>query len=185
MIEIPQSVLEEAASGNMQAFEEIYRAASGFIYNVALRILRNSHDAQEVTQDVFMKIYHNLKSFAFRSAFRTWIYRIAVNTAIDRYRQILRQNKGRIDCEAVQIQGSGAPEVRSRVERLDSQAKISRLLDRLDPRQKTCVLLREIEGLSYKDIARVLRIPINTVRSRLKRARQALLEYARGEKGQI
>jgi RNA polymerase sigma-70 factor (ECF subfamily) len=185
VIEIPQSVLEQAASGNMQAFEKVYQAASGFVYNVTLRIVRNSHDAQEVTQDVFMKVYHNLKSFGFRSAFRTWVYRIAVNTAIDRYRQILRQNKGRLDYDAALAEGSCAPGVLKQDNQLDKQAKIGRLLDRLNPEQKTCVLLREIEGLSYKDIAGALKIPVNTVRSRLKRARQAMLQYARGEKGLI
>lgn len=183
MIEIPQSLLEDAALGDVRAFEEIYQAASGFVYNVALRIVRNSQDAQEVTQDVFMKIYHNLKSFGFRSAFRTWIYRIAVNTAIDRYRQILRQNKGRLDYDAVQAEGSCSPAVLEKASQLDNQAKLSKLLDTLNPEQKACVLLREIEGLSYRDIAGVLKIPVNTVRSRLKRARQALLQYARGEKG--
>lgn len=185
MIEIPESVLEEASLGNMRAFEEIYRAASGFVYNVALRIVRNSHDAQEVTQDVFMKIFHNLNSFGFRSSFRTWIYRIAVNTAIDRYRQNLRVNKGRLDYDSMQTEGSSAPGVLEKANQLDSQAKVGKLLDTLDPKQKACILLREIEGLSYKDIAGVLNVPINTVRSRLRRARQALLQYAQGEKGQI
>jgi RNA polymerase sigma-70 factor (ECF subfamily) len=185
VIEIPQSVLEEAAQGDMRAFEEIYRAASGFVYNVALRIVRNSLDAQEVTQDVFMKIYHNLKSFGFRCSFRTWVYRIALNTAIDRYRQILRLNKGRLNYDDAQTEGSCAPDVLRQADQLDSQAKINKLLDRLDSKQKACILLREIEGLSYKDIAGVLRVPVNTVRSRLKRGRQALLQYARGEKGLI
>ena len=183
MIEIPQSLLEEAALGNIRAFEEIYRATSGFVYNVTLRIVRNSHDAQEVTQDVFMKIHHNLKSFGFRSAFRTWIYRITVNTAIDRYRQILRQDKGRFDYDVAQTEDSCTPEVIKQDNQLDNQAKINKLLDRLNPEQKACVLLREIEGLSYRDIAQALKIPVNTVRSRLKRARQALLQNARGEKG--
>lgn len=185
MIEIPQSVLGEASLGNMQAFEEIYRAASGFVYNVALGIVRNSHDAQEVTQDVFMKIYHNLKSFGFHSSFRTWVYRIAVNTAIDRYRQVLRANKGRLDYDAAQAEGSCAPSVLKQANQFDNRAKIGKLLDTLNPEQKACILLREIEGLSYRDIAGVLKIPVNTVRSRLKRARQALLQYARGEKGLI
>ena len=132
-----------------------------------------------------MKIYHNLKSFGFRSSFCTWVYRIALNTAIDRYRQILRQNKGRLGYDAAQAEGSCAPAVLKQADQLDNQAKISKLLDILHPKQKACILLREIEGLSYKDISGVLKIPVNTVRSRLKRARQALLQYARGEKGLI
>lgn len=86
MLDIAKDVLERAAKGDMPAFEQVYKSAGNYVYNLALRITRNSADAEEVTQDVFMKIFHHLKNFQFRSTFKTWVYRIAVNTAINRYR---------------------------------------------------------------------------------------------------
>ena len=83
MQEISKDILMQAAKGDIGAFEEIYRIASDFIFNVAYRITNNNEDAEEVSQDVFIKIYKNLKGFRFQSSFKTWIYRIAVNSAVN------------------------------------------------------------------------------------------------------
>ena len=179
MHDIALDILERASQGDMEAFEQVYKAASGFVYNVALRVTRNSADAEEVTQDVFMKIYHNLKGFRFRSAFKTWAYRVTVNTAINRYRRSIREEKGRVYSENIV---ESLPSTYSAAEgaiQTDNEARLNALLERLSPQHKTCLILREIEELSYQEIAVALKIPVNTVRSRLKRARQALLEEAR------
>ena len=175
MNDIALDVLERASAGNMDAFEQIYKATSSFVYNVALRITRNNANAEEVTQDVFMKIYRNLKDFQFRSTFKTWVYRITVNTAINHYRKSNKEEKDRVDYDNII---ESLPDNRRALEganQSDNQARLNALLDRLSPEHKTCLILREIEGLSYQEIADVLKIPMNTVRSRLKRARQALL----------
>ena len=83
MEDIPRDIIERAVKGEMAAFEQIYRDTSGFVYRSALRILNNSADAEDVTQDIFMKIHDNLKNFQFRANFKTWVYRITVNTAIN------------------------------------------------------------------------------------------------------
>ena len=179
MENIAQEVLERASQGDIGAFEQVYKTTSGFVYNVALRITRNSADAEEVTQDVFMKIYHNLKGFRFRSTFKTWVYRIAVNTAINRYHKSLREQRGRVDKGGVI---ESLPDSSSAVQaaiQSDTEKSLDRLLDKLSPEYKACLILREIEGLSYQEIADALKIPLNTVRTRLKRARQALLEESR------
>lgn len=178
--DIAADILELAAKGDIGAFEQVYKATGGFVYNVAWRVTRNSQDAQEVTQDVFMKIYRNLKSFRFRSSFRTWVYRITVNTAINRYRLTLRENKGRTDYDKAEHNIYSAPDEPLHMQQADNKAALDNLLQQLNPDQKTCIILREIEGLSYQDIAAALKIPVNTVRSRLKRGRETLLQYARG-----
>ncbi|MBU1727530.1 MAG: RNA polymerase sigma factor [Candidatus Omnitrophica bacterium] len=174
-------LLERASRGDIEAFEAVYRATSSFVYNVALKITRNNADAQEVTQDVFMKIYHSLKDFQFRSAFKTWLYRITVNTSINRYRKSAREQRGRQDydslIESLPAESSTADDVIRR----DNESMVDALLGLLSPEHKACLVLREIEGLSYQEIALALKIPLNTVRTRLKRAREALLE--RGGKG--
>ncbi len=179
MDDIAPDILERASQGDIEAFEQVYKATCGFVYNVALRITNNSANAEEVAQDVFMKIYHSLKSFQFRCAFKTWVYRITVNTAINRYRKSIREEKNRVDYDS--IIGS-LPSSRSTAEdavRSDNETRLNMLLEMLNPDHKVCLVLREIEGLSYQEIAAALKIPVNTVRSRLKRARQALLEEAR------
>lgn len=178
MHDIAPDILQKASQGDIEAFEQVYRVYSSFVYNVAFRVTRNSADAQEVTQDVFMKIYRNLKSFQFRSTFKTWVYRITVNTAINRYRKTRREEKDRVDYDNII---ASFPDSRSATEGIiqsDNEARLNALLDMLSPEHKTCLILREIEGLSYREIADALKIPVNTVRSRLKRARQALWEKA-------
>jgi RNA polymerase sigma-70 factor (ECF subfamily) len=176
--DIALDVLERASEGDMDAFEQVYKATSSFVYNVAFRITRNSPDAEEVTQDVFMKIYRNLKGFRFRSAFKTWVYRITVNTAINRYHKSKKEEKDRVDYDNII---ESLPDRRLAAEGViqsDNEARLNALLDTLSHEHKTCLILREIEGLSYQEISDTLKIPVNTVRSRLKRARQALLEKA-------
>ncbi len=178
--DIATETLELASRGDIGAFEQIYKTTSGFVYNVALRVTRDKEDAQEVTQDVFMKIYRNLKSFRFRSSFRTWVYRITVNTAINRYRKSLRENKGRTGYDEAGHNIYSAPAEPVPMQQAEDKAALDNLLQQLNPDQKTCIILREIEGLSYKDISAALRIPVNTVRSRLKRGRETLLQYTKG-----
>jgi len=180
MRDIPKDTIILAQGGNMEAFEEIYRAMSDLIYNVAYRITNNAQDAEEATQDVFIKIHRHLKGFGFRSSFKTWAYRIAVNTAINRAKKRSKEiglvtgyNEGLRSQETVNY-------TRRDMEKRDAQAAVSDILDKLNPEQRACCVLRNIEGLSYKEISEALKININTVRSRLKRARERLLALKKG-----
>lgn len=174
MLDITDDIIKEAASGDMQAFEKIYRSFSGLVYSLALRVLKQPQEAEELTQDVFVKIFHQLKSFQFQSSLKTWIYRIAVNTALNQAKKISRERKNanvyQKDIESeTRIQ---KPEIKD----TESQEKmVNLLLSHLNEDQRTCVILRNIEGLSYQEIADTLKIKINTVRTRLKRAREKLL----------
>lgn len=178
MPDISNDLVMKAAHGDMAAFEEIYKSASGFVYNVALRITNNPNDADEVTQDVFVKIHKNLRDFGFRSAFKTWIYRIAANTALNHCKWRGRRDKGNIEYNPA-VHDIAAPDgAIADGDREDAEKKVAALLEALDPDQRACIVLREIEGLDYKAIADALRININTVRSRLKRAREKLMTIA-------
>ncbi|MCM8784024.1 MAG: sigma-70 family RNA polymerase sigma factor [Candidatus Omnitrophica bacterium] len=179
--EVSGELLERAGDNDIKAFEEIYRMTSAFVYNVALRITCNQQDAEEVTQDVFIKVYRNLKNFRFRSAFSTWLYRIAVNTAINKYRRKVKEQNLNMEYKENVISASDEEKLNEALEKSDSKATVDRLLRLLDEKQRTCLILREIEGLSYEEIKEVLKIPINTVRTRLKRAREKLLYCAQKE----
>jgi len=180
MQELSLELIEKAGQGDIAAFEEIYRQTSGFVYNVAFRVTGNNHDAAEVTQDVFMKAYRSLKNFEYRSSLKTWLYRIAVNLAINHYRKNARHAQGRVEFDPASDYGydyktDPAAQI---IEKEERERKVVSLLDALEPEQRVCIVLREIEGLSYEEIAGALKININTVRSRLSRAREKLLAFA-------
>lgn len=183
MIDISKDTLRLASQGNVSAFEEIYKITSGFVYNVALRVSRNRADSEEVTQEVFMKIYHNLKDFQFRSSFKTWVYRITVNTAINRYRKSMREMEGKADYKSVIETFPSNYNAAEGVIKSDNETMVSILLETLSPEHKACLVLREFEGLSYQEISAALKVPVNTVRSRLKRAREAL--FIQAQKRQV
>lgn len=175
MQEIPSEILSRAAGGDLDAFERIYKLLSGFVYSVALRYIRNTADAEEVTQDVFLKIHSHLGSFRSQSSFKTWVYKITMNTAINYGKKRARENSRRGDYDtAIETQEVPA-EIETRLNREESERAVQDLLARLSPDQRACILLREVEELDYRQIADTLRININTVRSRLKRARESLL----------
>lgn len=175
MSEISNEVIKRAALGDMAAFEEIYKSTSGFVYNVVLRITNNRNDADEVTQDVFVKVYNNLKDFGFRSSFKTWIYRIAANTAINHSKKSARYDKPKVEYDPAVHDIEVPPDTQTKYDKEESHKNVEALLDILDQDQRACIVLREIEGLGYQEIADALHIKLNTVRSRLKRARQKLL----------
>lgn len=173
MTEISRELIIKASEGDMNAFEEIYKLSSGFAYNVALRIANNAKDAEEITRDVFIKVYKNLKRFAFRSSFKTWVYRITMNTAINFRKKESREQNKKANYEfALDAAAAGYKERDN-----DKEDLAAFLLSRLRPKHKACIVLREIEGLNYEEISNVLKININTVRSRLKRARQRLMTF--------
>jgi len=180
MREIAKSTIELAAHGDMAAFEDIYKEFSSTVYTLAFGVTQNQQDAEEATQDVFVKIFRSLKNFRFDSSFSTWLYRITMNTAINIYRK--RKNHGlsftNYD-EPSDIQ-LAAPDIsKDQRDRADAAARVAELLKNINPEHRACIVLREIEGLDYKEMADVLGIPLNTVRSRLKRAREALVAYCR------
>ena len=170
MHEIPADILKKASEGDLSAFEAIYKEMGDFVYNVALRTVNNEEDAKDVTQEVFLVIYNKLKYFRFESSIKTWAYRITVNRAINmakkRSREKMKAEVFEKEYRVASGTGSGKGKDMNMVEAL---------LGSVDPDQRACLVLRNIEGLSYKEIADTLKININTVRSRLSRARERLL----------
>lgn len=184
MEDISRDIIERAQAGDIDTFEAIYKATSGFVFNVSLRVVNNRQEAQEVTQDVFVKIYHSLKEFEFRSSFKTWAYRIAVNTALNACKRSNKHDCRRQDLDSViDTQAASIDSRKELIEKDEQQharGKLESLLAGLNPDQRACIVLREIEGFSYEEISRTLRINLNTVRTRLKRAREALMAHAGG-----
>lgn len=180
MHEISEQLIAAAAAGSREAFEEIYRHVSGFVYNVALRVVRNGHDAEEITQDVFLKLHRQLAHFRGEAAFKSWVYRITVNAALDACRKSKRRRQPDISGDGDPVVAA-APKADVRAMQAEAKVRLDKMLETLNPKQRACVVMCEIEGLSYKEIAAALGVPVNTVRSNLRRAREALSKCARTE----
>ncbi len=175
MQDIPDDIIIQAAQGDLPSFEVIYKAMAGFVYNVSLRMTHNTEDAQEVTQEVFLILYRKLKNFRAESSLKTWVYRIAVNYAINFTRKNARARNKMSEYHhsltGVIVEG----EAQKQIEKEHQKQCVDEILSVLNPHQRACMVLRNIEGLSYEQIAETLKITINTVRSRLKRAREKIL----------
>ena len=180
MQDIDEDFTKKASEGDVESFEKVFRSYADYVYNIALRILQNREDAQEVTQEVFMSVYHNLKNFRFKANLKTWIYRITINMAINRAKKESKMNGRTVDYDDTSISGNPLSSLDERVENEHKESIIKKLLDALTPEQRACIVLRNIEGLSYQEIAQVLNININAVRSRLKRAREKVLALKKG-----
>ncbi len=181
MRDVPKELIVQAAGGDRPAFEKIYLLTSGFVYSTVFRVTGNTEDAHDVTQNVFIKLYGNLGSFRFRSSFKTWLYRVSINEALNASARRAREMSKRGDFD-IAIQTAIDPGTADeRAGRGSVEKQLHALLGRLDPDQRACIVLREIEGLHYKEIADALDVNINTVRSRLKRAREALAALGKKE----
>lgn len=184
-IEISEDIVIKASKGNSEAFECIYRAYSGFVYNSALRIVSNTESAREITQEVFIAVYKKLKHFEFRASFKTWLYRIAINTTLNYCGRLSKEQKNAFDYnDAIKINDVyESPE--ETVEKQRNKDILKSLFEVLSPDQRACIMLRNLDGLSYKEIADTLDVNINTVRTRLKRAREALINLCNSNKQEV
>ncbi len=139
------------------------------IYSLLYGMVWNREDALELTQEVFAKAYRSIKGFRMASSFYTWLYRIAVNLALDfRHRRIINPDTK----EEFDPPGMGGPDSSLLHKELNEQ--IRRALDQLSPQHRAIILLREVEGLSYKEISKVMGCRVGTVMSRLHYAREGL-----------
>jgi RNA polymerase sigma factor (sigma-70 family) len=148
------------------------------VYNLCMDHLRDAEEAQEATQDVFLKVHAKLHTFAADSQLRTWIYRIAVNTCLDRIKAARRRKRNFIfrlfqhDDRTKDVPGTDHPGVL--LEQREAMADLFRAIDALPDAQRTALLLKAMEGLSQQEIASVMAISEKAVESLLSRARAAL-----------
>ena len=172
---------ERHRSGDIRAFNEVYARFEEMVYNLAFRLSGNYEEAADLTQEIFLRVYRHLGSFGGRSSLKTWIFRIAVNHCRDRLSrwrpltQPLGDDPG--EGEVAYADPSRGPEELAVA--ADEGRRVAEGLARLPPAFREAVVLRDIEGLSYEEIAEVLGVRIGTVRSRIARGRdqlRALLE---------
>ena len=177
-----RELVKQAQKEDKEAFEELVRRHQARVFAVAGGILRNKEDVEDIAQQVFLKAYFSLKRFDQRAAFSTWLYKITVNECWD----LLRKRKVRpllyeADLSEEQARQYGASEERAEQaqdvsERLEKRQELEQLLDCLEERDRTMLVLKEVQGFSVEEIAEFLGINGNTVKVRLFRARQRITE---------
>lgn len=175
-------LVERLRQGEADAFEELLRNYQDPVYSLVYRLLNQQVDAPDVVQEVFLKVYRNLNHFQGKSTLKTWIYRIAVNEAYNHRRWFSRHKKNEVGLAAEEEHSRGLADIlpdrcRSPFELTadhETRAMIEVALTRINPVFRSAVVLRDIEDLSYEEIADVLQISLGTVKSRILRGREAL-----------
>lgn len=176
-------------AGNRDAFDDLVLKHQHRVFNLCYRFLGDYQDANDLAQDTFVKVYQSLKRFRLESTFSTWLYRIAVNTSKNRLKSLAYKYKRKtVSLNSPERPENPAPAIEIRdetqspmmeLERKERLTFIQKAIDTLPAEQKTIVVLSDIEGLSYDEIATVTGHKLGTVKSKLARARLDLRKKLR------
>lgn len=162
-------LIAQAQQGDRHAFSELVRQYRKGVVNVVFRMCGDSELAEDMAQETFIRAWQNLPKYQPRSPFRNWLYRIASNATMD----VMRREKDTVDVDTHTLLDSGKG-LEASVEAKDRTAIVQQAVLSLPASSRSVLVLREYEGLSYKEISDTLGIPIGTVMSRLNYARQRL-----------
>ena len=175
-----QPLVQAALRGDLHAFERLVERHRDVVFRVAARLVGSDEEAEDITQDTFLRAFHRLDRYRGEAAFRSWLLRIAHNTAVTYVTRKRAPSHSPLDALAEDVAAAeqrGGPaeqlERRERLRRLDTKIK------GLSPGHRAVLVLRDIEGLSYDEIARVTDAPIGTVKARLHRARDEFVDVLR------
>ena len=164
------------------AYDELVRTYHASIYHVACRMLGDPGEAADITQDIFVKVFRNIARFKGEAALKTWIYRIAFSEILNRLRWFKRRYRhSTVSLDDIDSNGNGAIQVKDErptadaiLESRERENAIQEAISKLSSPHRSIIVLRDIEGFSYGEIAAILGVSIGTVKSRLARARADL-----------
>jgi RNA polymerase sigma-70 factor (ECF subfamily) len=169
-------LLERCLKGDQRAWDDIVRLYWRKVFNVAYKFVGRQDEAEDLTQDIFLKLFKSLKTFDRRANFSTWLISVSRNLCIDHYRSMRREHD--VVTHDVDVVTLARPSVidspQAALEQRDRVALLRAALDKLAPSLRTAVMLRDIQELSYQEIAEKLGVPEGTVKSRINRGRAEL-----------
>ncbi len=182
------ALVQRCVAGEESAFAELVGEHQRMVVQLAMNLLSDRDEALDLSQEVFLRVFRTIHRFRGHSSLRTWIYRIAVNQARNRHRFWRRRHRGdqvSLDAHVAQY-GDSMSNGEAWPDRVLAQKELARRLQvalhSLPFDQRTAIVLREIDGLSYEEIAFSLGVAVGTVKSRLTRARRALRQALREER---
>ena len=171
---------------NTRSYEQLVQRHMNRVYTIVYRVVNNKEEAEDITQEVFVKVFHGLKKFDQKSAFSTWLYRIATNSALDAFDRLKKHSKntstvssradGEDAVDALTLQPSPAAGPEENVVQSELRECIHSVLKSLELDHRRVLLLRDFEDLSYDEIADVLHAKLSAVKMRIHRARLAFQE---------
>lgn len=173
-------LIEEFNNGNEQAYNQLVLRYKEKIYWIVRRMIPDHDDADDVTQNVFIKAYQSLHSFKGESSFYTWIYRIAINLSLNEIRRKKIRKTFSIDEDIHQIQSNDAQPL-EQLERSERTKLIQKAIDRLPDKQKKVFLLRYFEELPYEEIAKILKTSVGGLKANYFHAVKKIGEYIKND----
>ena len=190
-----QIVVERCLDGDSGAWTELVKAHHRRVYALCYRFTGSAHDAEDLTQDVFLKVYGNLAAFDLtRGSFQTWITTLARNLLVDHFRRTKQQratdsmDAGWDETDDLTLSmrlAAEGPTQHDRAAQKEIAKMVQEALTRISPELREAVILRDLQDMDYKEIAQVLRIPEGTVKSRISRGRAELARLLDRNKGQV
>ena len=174
-------IIERCLNGDQSAWESIVRMYRRKVFNVAYKFVGRHDQAEDLTQDVFLKLYKSLDTFDRRANFQTWLISVSRNLCIDHYRAVRKEREtiNRDVDPADFAPVSPDPRADTQLEQRDRVRLLRQALDKLAPTLRTAVMLRDIQELTYQEIADKLHLPEGTVKSRINRGRTELARQIR------
>ncbi|MEG6611909.1 sigma-70 family RNA polymerase sigma factor [Pseudoclostridium thermosuccinogenes] len=176
-----KDLLKKARNGDIEAFEQLIEDYQKRVFNIALRMIGNYDDANELAQEVFIRIFKSIKDFKEESSLSTWIYRITTNVCLDEIRKRKNKNVVSLDEEVKLEEGDLQRQVEDTrptpdviAEKNEVRKLVKDAIMSLPEEQRTVIILRDIQGFSYEEIAKIMKCPEGTVKSRINRSRQIL-----------
>jgi len=169
-------LIERCLNGDQQAWEQIVRQHWRKVFNVAYKFVAKHDEAEDLTQDIFLKIFKSLDTFDRRANFQTWLISVSRNLCIDHYRSV-RKERETVNRDIDPAELTPVSSDKSAYARLETRDRVQMLreaLDKLPPTLRTAVMLRDIQEFSYQEIATKLKLPEGTVKSRINRGRTEL-----------
>ncbi|RLD73162.1 MAG: RNA polymerase [Bacteroidetes bacterium] len=169
-------LIQRTLNGDVQSFEEIVKRYNMMVYTLAYRILKNREEAEELAQDVFIKIYSSLKSFNMKSKLSTWIYRITYNTSINKFKSQKRRIVTTEIDRYAEFNAAVIPDVHSNVAEIEKQKIVNDSILKLPETDRIIITLYYYEELSIKEIAEITELSVQNIKIKLYRSRQKLFK---------
>lgn len=186
MDEMEKLLVAKSKKGNFDAFEDLIGSYEKKAYNIAYRIMGNEEDAKDMAQEAFIKIYKSIQNFREESSFSTWLYRIVTNVCLDELRKRKKEKLVPLELNIETDKGTAVVELSAEketpediFERVEKKQIIQNAIFSLGEDYKTVIILRDIQGFGYEEIAAILNCSLGTIKSRINRARNMLKEKLR------